>query len=362
MRYLLWAVKRELLGNVYRKIGVAYILVLVVSIFVLKISVSASPVDHPINLKNDRNTTSQMQSVQEADSSGETQQSAEKTRTTVANSKNSQSSSTSSGDSPSSEPSNQDSQDNSNDDDSNDSEPSHTPTSQPTTESASAYVAFYADSQSDTDEEDARHQKVVNKILSSGANPIFHGGDVMEDGTQNSLDRFNAVTSTLRATRSFYSVLGNNDRKIGDSSTPSQLFLDNFSFPNNEMWYSINTGNLHMVFLDSAFCASCQSQIDWLVSDLQSSASQSRITGVIYHHPSFSSTLSSYLESNGVDFVIQGHEHVYRHTLSGGINYFVMPGGGSLGYALASIYPSKVAITFFNENGGAIDSASFNER
>jgi len=236
------------------------------------------------------------------------------------------------------------------------------PGSDPVPESSTAYVAFYADSQSDTDEEDVRHQKVVDRILATSANPIFHGGDLMEDGTQNSLDRFNNVTTTLRATRTFYSALGNNDRVYGDSSTPSQLFLDNFVFPNNERWYSVNTGNLHLIVLDSAFCSSCQSQLDWLASDLQSSASQSRITGVVYHHPTYTSTISSYLINYGVDFVIQGHIHAYSHTISNGINFFIMPGGNTLGYGLANIFSTYLTISIYNENGGLIESATISER
>jgi len=237
-----------------------------------------------------------------------------------------------------------------------------TPDPDPIPESSTAYVAFYADSQSDTDEEDARHQKVADRILAAAANPIFHAGDLMEDGTQNSLDRFNNVTATLRSTRTFYSALGNNDRVYGDSSTPSQLFLDNFVFPNNERWYSINTGNLHLVVLDSAFCSSCQSQLDWLASDLQSSASQSRITGVVYHHPSYTSTISSYLINYGVDFVIQGHIHAYSHTISNGINYFIMPGGNTLGYGLANIFSTYLTISIYNENGALIESATISKR
>lgn len=229
-------------------------------------------------------------------------------------------------------------------------------------ESPSAVVAFYADSQSDTDGEDVIHQKAVNYIISSGANPVFHAGDLMEDGTQNSLDRFNAVTITLRSSRIFYAALGNNDRKVGDPSTPSQLFLDNFVFPNNERWYSVNYGNLHMVVLDSAFAASNPSQLNWLASDLQSTASQTRITGVMFHHPTFSSSISSQLVNYGVDFVISGHNHAYQHTTSSGINYFVLSGQTSLGYMVARIYSDRVTITVYNNSNGVVDSVEFNER
>jgi predicted phosphodiesterase len=229
-------------------------------------------------------------------------------------------------------------------------------------ESPSAVVAFYADTQSDTDQEDLNHQKVVNYILSSGANPVFHAGDVMEDGTQASLDRFNSVTATLRSTRIFYAALGNNDRQVGDSSTPSQLFLDNFVFPNNERWYSVNYGNLHLIVLDSAFARGSSAQLNWLISDLQSSNSQSRITGVMYHHPTFASTISSHLINYGVDFVVAGHVHSYSHSTSNGINYFTLSGQPSIGYIVARIYSTYASITAYNSNNAIIESIQFNNR
>lgn len=232
----------------------------------------------------------------------------------------------------------------------------------PPEESPSAFVAFYSDNQSDTDEEDARHQAVVNRIVSSGANPIFHAGDLMEDGTQNSLDRFNAVAGSMASSRSFYGALGNNDRKIGDASTPSPLYLANFSFPGNERWYSVNIGNLHMVVLDSAFASGSAEQLAWLESDLQSSASRDRITGVIFHHPTFASNIQPYLNNNAVDFVIDGHTHTYAKSSSNGVYYFTLPGGASLGHALARIYSNQISLTFYNNNGGVIDTQAVANR
>lgn len=241
-------------------------------------------------------------------------------------------------------------------------EPTPEPEPEPEPETLSATVAFYADSQSDTDAEDAYHQNVVNRILASGANPVFHAGDLMEDGTQDSLDRFNSVTSTLRASRHFYAALGNNDRKVGDSSTPSQLFFDNFSFPNNERWYSVNYGNLHLVVLDSAFASGSSSQLSWLANDLQSSASQNRITGIMFHHPTYKSTIASYINNYGVDFVISGHIHSYSHSVSNGVHYFTLSGQPTIGYIKARIYTNHVEMTVYNNAGGVVDTESFEER
>ena len=245
----------------------------------------------------------------------------------------------------------------------NSSEPVTPPSNNPPeNESPSATIAFYADTQTDTQGEEENHESVVHNILATGANPIFHAGDLMEDGTQTSLDYFNAATATLRATRTFYATLGNNDRKIGDSSTPSPLFLANFIFPGNEQWYSVNTGNLHIVILDSAFSSASQSQRDWLISDLQSAASQQKITGVMYHHPDFASSISSILRDNGVDFVVSGHIHSYSHTITDNIHYFTMTGQPSIGYFIANIYSNSAIIKAYNSSNALIDTISFDER
>lgn len=229
-------------------------------------------------------------------------------------------------------------------------------------ESVSAFVAFYADSQSDTDEEDARHTAVVNMILSSGANPVFHAGDLMEDGTEASLNRFNNVAGGLVASRAFYGALGNNDRNGGDTTTPSPLYLANFSFPNNERWYSVNSGNLHLVVLDSAFASSNPSQLAWLASDLQSAASQGRITGVMFHHPTFVSSVESYLLNYGADFVISGHVHTYSKTLSGGIYRITLNGGGSMGYATLRVYTTYAQFREYDTAGALVDSFTITNR
>ena len=236
------------------------------------------------------------------------------------------------------------------------------PPTPPVDETPSAVVAFYADNQSDTDPEDENHRKVVNNILATGANPVFHAGDLMEDGTQDSLNRFNSVTSSLRSSRSFYAAIGNNDRKYGDSSTPSSLFLNNFMFPNNEQWYSVDIGNLHMVVLDSAFSRSNTTQRNWLIADLQSAASQSKITGVMYHHPDFAAEILQYLTSYGVDFVISGHTHSYAHATSGGVHYFVTSGQPGIGYLLAKIYQNNVSISHYNNSNSLVETINFNER
>jgi len=229
-------------------------------------------------------------------------------------------------------------------------------------EEAPTFIAFYADNQSDSDEDDQRHLNVVNRILATTANPIIHAGDILEDGTENSWNRFLNIAGSLLSTRAFYAALGNNDRVFGDSSTPSSFFLNYFNFPNNERWYSVNYGNLHLVVLDSAFSSSSPDQILWLEADLQSANSQSRITVVVFHHPTFLSVIDTQLVNYGVDFVVAGHIHAYSKNLNNGVYFFTLPGGTSIGHATTEIYSSRVTFKAYDQNGSLIESTQFNER
>lgn len=229
------------------------------------------------------------------------------------------------------------------------------PSSTPAPESISATVAFYADSQSDSDTDDQNHQRVVSHIMNTSASTVFHAGDLLEDGTQDSLNRFNAVTSSMRASKSFYSAIGNNERN-------SSIYFNNFSYPNNERWYSVNVGNLHMVILDVVYSLSDQSQIAWLQSDLQSANSQNKIIGIIYHYPTYSNTINDIFESNHVDFVVAGHIHTYSHTASSDIDYFTCYGKESMGYMLMDVYSTYAKMTAFNSSNSVVETATINNR
>lgn len=237
----------------------------------------------------------------------------------------------------------------------------------PPPESLTATVAFYGDSQSDTDGEDANHQKVVNYILGTSASTVFHAGDLLEDGTQDSLNRFKAVTAVMCSSRGFYAAQGNNERN-------SSVFFDNFNFPGNEHWYSVNVGNLHMVVLDNSYSSVSvgSEQYNWLAADLQSAASQGRATGVIFHYPVYgaggdykgmTSGMVPLFRTYGVDFVISGHEHAYQKALVDGIYYFVTSGQPALGYMKANIYSTnRVELSVYNSDNARIDFINISPR
>ncbi len=247
------------------------------------------------------------------------------------------------------------------------SNPTPEPDPTPTPETLTANVAFYADSQSDTDAEDLSHQRVVNYILNTSASTVFHAGDLLEDGTQDSLNRFKNVTSAMCSSKAFYAAQGNNERN-------SSVFFDNFSFPGNEHWYSVNIGNLHMIVLDTYASSTAvgSEQYNWLAADLQSADSQSRATGVIFHYPVYGAggdykglagSFVPLFRTYGVDFVVSGHEHVYQKAFVDGIYYFVASGQPALGYMRAYVYSTnRVEFYVYDANNNSIDSVNISPR
>lgn len=251
--------------------------------------------------------------------------------------------------------------------------------STPSSESLSATVTFFGDTRTNHD----IHQQVVNAILTKSGNPVFHVGDLVADGNNSSdWTTFNNITAALRASRSFYPAIGNHEND-------SQLYFDNFTLPNNERWYSVNTGNLHVIALDSAFSSTSpgSDQYTWLESDLQSSAAQSRIIAVIFHHPAYSSggdskglqgTIVPLFRTYGVDLVLAGHEHNYQHLVADGIDYFVVGGGGAplydpgttgytiktaktYHYTVVNVYSTYLTLSVYDLNNTLIDQVTINK-
>lgn len=89
-------------------------------------------------------------------------------------------------------------------------------------------------------------------------------------------------------------------------------------------YYSYDIGDWHIIALNSncklVACDENSEQMQWLRSDLKKSQSQCSIA--YYHHPLFSSgthganeimrPIYNVLDSNGVDIVLAGHDHLYE--------------------------------------------------
>ena len=146
---------------------------------------------------------------------------------------------------------------------------------------------------------------------------------------------------------------GNHDYKTPGAGGYFQYFGANAG-PAGKGWYSYNTGSWHVIVLNSncnvVGCDANSAQGQWLRADL--AANPRACTAAIYHHPRFSSgnhgsdpgmqALWGPLYDNGVDVVLNGHDHSYERfaPMDGagranpsGIRQFVVGTGGAAGKA-----------------------------
>lgn len=193
------------------------------------------------------------------------------------------------------------------------------------------------------------------KILADSPDLTIHAGDIQygDPADPASWDTyyFNPGAS-LWAHVPSYPVLGNHEYPSSQSpaATP-QLFLDYFSLPGDERFYSFDYGCVHFVALDVYQQSDAPdnwyltaAQRSWLVSDLSLAVAAGRPWTVVYlHHPVYSSSsrtsrpwqapfqadLVPIFEAHGVDYVVMGHDHIYSRSNRNGITYVVSGGGGA---------------------------------
>jgi hypothetical protein len=156
----------------------------------------------------------------------------------------------------------------------------------------------------------------------------------------------------------FFPSLGNHDWL-----TPGvQPYLDYFELPNNERYYDVVQGDVHLFALDSDprepdGIDAGSAQAAWLEQRLR--ASQERWKVVYFHHPPYSSgthgaspELRWPFREWGASIVYSGHDHIYERFAIDGLAYVVNGVGGNALYPLGTLQQgSQVA---FNEEHGAV--------
>jgi PKD repeat protein len=111
---------------------------------------------------------------------------------------------------------------------------------------------------------------------------------------------------------------------VGNHEGSANTFHGQFSFPGNELWYSLNWGpDLHIVVLDSEYDVS-GNQLTWLKQDLAANQ-YVKWKVVLFHQPPYSSgwhgsntgirnAWCSVFDQYGVDLVFNGHDHDYERS------------------------------------------------
>jgi hypothetical protein len=132
----------------------------------------------------------------------------------------------------------------------------------------------------------------------------------------------------------FWPALGNHDWNTPDA----QPYLDYFTLPGNERYYTKQIGNVGLFIVDSDpnepdGVTSTSTQGQWLKSALANSTATWKL--VFFHHPAFSSGeqgSTDYMQwpfqSWGASAVFQGHDHDYERIVRNNFPYFVDGLGG----------------------------------
>lgn len=167
--------------------------------------------------------------------------------------------------------------------------------------------------------------------------------------------RYGPGSETLR----FFPSLGNHDWEASGANP----YLNYFSLPGNERYYSFSWGPVTFLALDSDprepdGVSVDSKQAEWLRQGL-ADASESCWKVVYMHHPPFSSGphgpakwMQWPYASWGADAVLAGHDHTYERVLSNGIPYFVNGLGGRSIYQFETTTPESQVR--FNGDYGAM--------
>ena len=192
------------------------------------------------------------------------------------------------------------------------------------------------------------HAEVVQSMINSGPEIVFHTGDIISTGRNYDLwgSEFFAPAQDLLLTTPMVPVLGNHDY----GGTGPLWFFYFFDRPYGAGWFAMTYGNTRFIGLDTDVSFSPGSpQYEWLLGELASAAySDATWHVVFFHHPPFTATvghsdnasvqsqLIPLFESYGVDIAFQGHSHAYERHWHNGIYYLVAGGGGAPLYSLVA--------------------------
>lgn len=156
----------------------------------------------------------------------------------------------------------------------------------------------------------------------------------------------------------FFPALGNHDWYTDQAAA----YLDYFTLPGNERYYTVRLGPLDLFVLDSDSnepdgIGANSAQADWLRTELAASEAPWQI--VAFHHAPYTSSERGPVEwmrwpfaEWGADAVLTGHDHYYERLEVDGIPYVISGAGGQSLYNFAEPVPeSRVR---FNGDFGAL--------
>jgi len=204
---------------------------------------------------------------------------------------------------------------------------------------------------------DARRE-LVKAIANAHPEFVTFGGDITYNGNDpNDWKVYDSETAIWREQHiRVYPALGNHDLH-GDPKISLANYFERYPEINHSLYYSVNTGNVLMLTLDSALDETSVAQGDWLKSKLDSVPAGVDFVVIVLHHPPYTSSsdagkyggghsarpaeqaLARLLEDRQQKMharivVFAGHVHNYERHEHGGVTYFVTGGGGAHAYPI----------------------------
>ena len=204
----------------------------------------------------------------------------------------------------------------------------------------------------------------VDSIVTAGDNNYMNGGADTIDA--NIGQYYHAYIAPYHGSygagaieNRFFPALGNHDWY----SAGAQPYLDYFTLPGNERYYTVRRGPLEFFILDTDqhepdgySVDSVQAQ--WLQRQLAASPAPWKI--VVLHYPPYSSSARHGSDRMvqwpfaawGAHVIIAGHDHLYERLQENGLPYFVNGAGGK------DLYPFKPwsvqgSVVRYNQEYGA---------
>src|SRR5882672_9968002 len=190
-------------------------------------------------------------------------------------------------------------------------------------------------------------QELVKAIANAGPDFVTFGGDIAYNGNDpEDWKVYDSETAVWREKHiRVYPALGNHDLH-GDLKASLANYFQRYPELDHSLFYSVSTGNMLMLTLDSALDETSGAQGDWLKSKMDAVPASVNFVVLVLHHPPYTSSsdekkfggghsarkaeqsLAQFLEERQKKMrarivVFAGHVHNYEHHEHSGVTYFV---------------------------------------
>ena len=191
---------------------------------------------------------------------------------------------------------------------------------------------------------------ILGALAAESPDLIVHTGDLVASGSEANWHGFFTVGAPAFLHAPIAPVIGERDvTPLADRF--SQLFALDGTTPAGRA-YSVDLGVVHLALLDST--ANVAGQAAWLDSDLTAAeVAGAQHIYVVTHLGPWSSgtsggnsavlaTIVPIVRAHHVEAILSGHDNIYEHGVSNGLNYFVSGGAGDTVDTLGNPQPTTV--------------------